>query len=138
MFPYRPKACDSIAELVGNTPMVLLKNIGKELAGVQLLAKLEYFNPGGSVKDRPALEIVLEAQRYIVPAEVRDAGMGGAAEHIYFSDFTAASVARAGPAVFGKPGALGAGGAARHADTALVDDGRRATLGGVFSGISDY
>jgi len=63
MFPYRPKACDSIAELVGNTPMVLLKNIGKELAGVQLLAKLEYFNPGGSVKDRPALEIVLDAQR---------------------------------------------------------------------------
>ncbi len=64
-----------------------------------------------------------------------EAGMRGAAEHICVSDFAAAGFAGAGPAVFGEPGALGAGGAAHHADPAFVDNGRRAAFGGVFPGI---
>jgi cysteine synthase B len=45
--------------LVGNTPLLPLPHIGAALPrGVQLLAKAEWFNPGGSVKDRPALNII--------------------------------------------------------------------------------
>ncbi|MCS7110239.1 MAG: cysteine synthase family protein [Candidatus Caldarchaeum sp.] len=46
-------------ELVGNTPLVRLKSFEKP--GVKLYAKCEMFNPGGSVKDRPALYILLDA-----------------------------------------------------------------------------
>ncbi|MDX8408792.1 MAG: cysteine synthase [Mariprofundales bacterium] len=48
-----------LADLIGNTPLVELTRVTGELApGVRLLAKLERFNPGGSVKDRPALWMV--------------------------------------------------------------------------------
>jgi S-sulfo-L-cysteine synthase (O-acetyl-L-serine-dependent) len=48
-----------LAAYVGNTPLLLLPHIGSRLhPGVQLLAKAEWFNPGGSVKDRPALNII--------------------------------------------------------------------------------
>ena len=47
---------------VGNTPLLPLRRIGRELSrGVKLLAKAEWFNPGGSVKDRPALNIIRTA-----------------------------------------------------------------------------
>jgi cysteine synthase B len=56
---------DSGADLtahVGNTPLLPLRRIGRELSrGVKLLAKAEWFNPGGSVKDRPALNIIRTA-----------------------------------------------------------------------------
>lgn len=48
---------DSASELIGKTPMLYLHNYMKE-AGVEdaaIIAKLEYFNPAGSVKDRVAL-----------------------------------------------------------------------------------
>ncbi|MDX8414305.1 MAG: cysteine synthase [Mariprofundales bacterium] len=46
----------SLADLIGNTPLISLTRITAGLAeGVRVLAKLERFNPGGSVKDRPAL-----------------------------------------------------------------------------------
>ncbi len=49
----------SALQLVGNTPMVELRAIRDGVApGVRLFAKLEGFNPGGSVKDRPALKMV--------------------------------------------------------------------------------
>jgi len=51
----------SLAELVGNTPLVKLERIGRDTPGVELFAKLEYFNPGGSVKDRAALQMVTDA-----------------------------------------------------------------------------
>jgi cysteine synthase B len=47
--------------LVGNTPLVRIRRIGSELKGVQIFAKLEYFNPGGSVKDRAALQMIRDA-----------------------------------------------------------------------------
>jgi cysteine synthase B len=50
-------------ERVGNTPLLRLAKVGRECPGVQILGKAEWANPGGSVKDRPALSIVQEAER---------------------------------------------------------------------------
>ena len=52
-------ACDSILDLIGGTPLVRLSHI--EPPGVEIWAKCEFCNPGGSVKDRPALQIVRDA-----------------------------------------------------------------------------
>jgi cystathionine beta-synthase len=56
----------SLIELVGDTPLVRLHRVTQELsgggAGPQVLAKVEYFNPGGSVKDRIALSMVEAAE----------------------------------------------------------------------------
>jgi cysteine synthase A len=55
---------ESLTELIGNTPLLELKKFGGE-AGIKarLVAKLEYFNPAGSVKDRIALSMVQAAER---------------------------------------------------------------------------
>lgn len=54
----------SITELVGHTPLVELKNYEEKLGlKAHLLGKLEYFNPSGSVKDRAALNMILEAEK---------------------------------------------------------------------------
>ena len=53
---------ENIAELIGNTPLVKLARIGNGLAGT-LVAKLESFNPGASVKDRIGLSMILAAER---------------------------------------------------------------------------
>jgi len=52
----------SLLELVGNTPLVRLDRVGRRL-DCHLLAKLELLNPGGSVKDRPAIAMVEAAER---------------------------------------------------------------------------
>ncbi|MDR7554051.1 MAG: cysteine synthase B [Armatimonadota bacterium] len=52
-----------ILDLIGNTPLVRLARIAPLPAGVELYAKLESQNPGGSVKDRPVLRIVEDAER---------------------------------------------------------------------------
>ncbi len=58
------KIYKSIAELVGNTPLVELGNYNKaHNLDATILAKLEYFNPSGSVKDRAALSMILDAER---------------------------------------------------------------------------
>lgn len=49
---------DHILDLIGNTPLVRLTNVGREFPKVELQAKAEWFNPGGSVKDRPALSMI--------------------------------------------------------------------------------
>src|ERR1043165_3119491 len=51
----------SLLERIGNTPLIRLARITRELHGVEGLAKAEWFNPGGSVKDRAAANIVLQA-----------------------------------------------------------------------------
>jgi len=56
------EAADSLLSLVGNTPLVRLDRIGRDLS-CHLLAKLELLNPGGSVKDRPAVAMVQAAER---------------------------------------------------------------------------
>ncbi|MEM7136856.1 MAG: cysteine synthase family protein [Myxococcota bacterium] len=52
---------ESIVDAVGNTPLVRLRTIEKDTPGVKLYLKLEYANPGGSVKDRPARQMMLDA-----------------------------------------------------------------------------
>lgn len=53
----------SLLERIGDTPMLRLRGIAAETPGVELLAKAEWFNPGGSVKDRAAWNMVREAER---------------------------------------------------------------------------
>ena len=50
-------------ELVGNTPLLRLRNIPASAGNVEIFAKAEWFNPGGSVKDRPALSMILDGER---------------------------------------------------------------------------
>jgi S-sulfo-L-cysteine synthase (O-acetyl-L-serine-dependent) len=50
-------------ELVGDTPLLRLRNIVPQLSRVQIYAKAEWFNPGGSVKDRPALGMIQDGER---------------------------------------------------------------------------
>ena len=58
------KIADTITELIGNTPLLRVNNYAAaEKLGCAPLAKLEYFNPTGSVKDRAALYMVLDAER---------------------------------------------------------------------------
>ena len=48
---------------IGNTPLLRLERIGQEFSHVQILGKAEWYNPGGSVKDRAAFNIVKEGRR---------------------------------------------------------------------------
>jgi cystathionine beta-synthase len=57
-----PDIKDSILETVGETPLIRLSRIGQGLAP-QLVAKVEYFNPGGSIKDRVAMAMIDAAER---------------------------------------------------------------------------
>ena len=50
-------------ERIGNTPLLRLERIAADFPGIQILAKAEWHNPGGSVKDRAALAIVRAAER---------------------------------------------------------------------------
>ena len=52
-----------LLERIGNTPLVRLASLTEHLPGIQLLGKAEWANPGGSVKDRAASAIVLDAER---------------------------------------------------------------------------
>jgi S-sulfo-L-cysteine synthase (O-acetyl-L-serine-dependent) len=62
--PREPKEIGSILDLIGNTPLLEIQKIAERLpAGVRVFAKLEGFNPGGSVKDRPALRMIQEGIR---------------------------------------------------------------------------
>ena len=58
------KIYKSVDEIIGGTPLLELANIEKELSlNAKLLAKLEFFNPAGSVKDRVAKEMLDDAER---------------------------------------------------------------------------
>ena len=50
-------------QLVGNTPLLRLRHIAVRPGKVEIYAKAEWFNPGGSVKDRPALSMILDGER---------------------------------------------------------------------------
>ncbi|HEX9830820.1 MAG TPA: PLP-dependent cysteine synthase family protein [Thermodesulfobacteriota bacterium] len=55
---------ESVVDLIGNTPLIKLTNMTDSLnPDVEVYAKAEWFNPGGSVKDRPALKMILEGIR---------------------------------------------------------------------------
>jgi len=53
----------SLLTSIGNTPLVKIQRLTKHLKGVQIFAKAEWLNPGGSVKDRAGLWIIEEAER---------------------------------------------------------------------------
>ena len=50
-------------DLVGNTPLFELSHISREVPGVTILGKAEWYNPGGSVKDRPALWMIRDGEK---------------------------------------------------------------------------
>jgi cysteine synthase B len=57
----RSKRLGSVVEAVGDTPLVRLRNVAREAPSVEVYAKLEFSNPGGSVKDRAASRMMLKA-----------------------------------------------------------------------------
>jgi cysteine synthase B len=61
--PRNPKAVNSVLEQIGNTPLLRLTNVSREFDRVTIYGKAEWFNPGGSVKDRPALRMIEEGER---------------------------------------------------------------------------
>ncbi len=55
---------NSLEASIGNTPLIRLHRVTRNLpSGVEVFAKAEHLNPGGSVKDRPALAMILEGER---------------------------------------------------------------------------
>ena len=52
------KAGQNLLERIGNTPLIRIRRIAKHLPNLEISAKAEWFNPGGSVKDRPALSMI--------------------------------------------------------------------------------
>jgi cysteine synthase B len=53
----------SVLECIGKTPLIKINRVGLNSGEVEIYAKMESFNPGGSVKDRPALKIIEDAER---------------------------------------------------------------------------
>src|SRR5881227_3699470 len=53
----------SILQRIGNTPLIRVRLLEKEFPHITFYGKAEWFNPGGSVKDRPALRMIEEGQR---------------------------------------------------------------------------
>ncbi|MDQ3912729.1 MAG: cysteine synthase family protein [Actinomycetota bacterium] len=52
-----------VTDLVGNTPLLELSSVSSEVPGVKILGKAEWYNPGGSVKDRPALWMIRDGEK---------------------------------------------------------------------------
>jgi cysteine synthase B len=61
--PGLPRTAASILDLIGNTPLIRLSGFEAGLRDVELYAKAEWRNPGGSVKDRAAARMILEGER---------------------------------------------------------------------------
>jgi cysteine synthase B len=60
--PTERSRASSLIELVGNTPLIKLEKLSAR-TGVEIYGKAEWYNPGGSVKDRPALNMILDGER---------------------------------------------------------------------------
>ena len=58
-----PARATGLLDQIGHTPLIRLDKIDQFLPGIQLYAKAEFFNPGGSVKDRPALNMIRDGER---------------------------------------------------------------------------
>src|SRR6202011_104120 len=66
-----------VLERIGNTPLVRLERLTEHLPGIQILGKAEWTNPGGSVKDRAASSIVVDAiKRGLLKPGTRSSGRG--------------------------------------------------------------
>jgi cysteinyl-tRNA synthetase len=79
----QPTACDTIIDAIGNTPLVEIKHLNPN-PNVKIFAKLEYFNPGGSIKDRAALRMIeageksgaLTKDKIVIEATSGNTGIG--------------------------------------------------------------
>src|SRR5882757_5348952 len=58
-----PKICETILDAIGHTPMVRLNHITRGIVKATVLAKVETFNPGNSIKDRVALKMIEDAEK---------------------------------------------------------------------------
>ena len=67
MAPAAPKTAvqpvHALLSRIGNTPLIRLAKVDDDLPGVEIYAKAEFFNPGGSVKDRAGLNMILDGER---------------------------------------------------------------------------
>ena len=63
VIPGLPRTATSIVDLIGNTPLIRLAAFEAGLRNVELYAKAEWKNPGGSVKDRPALRMIEDGEK---------------------------------------------------------------------------
>src|SRR5438045_7082012 len=57
------RPASSLLEQIGNTPLLRLAKLDDEFPGIEIYAKAEFFNPGGSVKDRAGLNMILDGER---------------------------------------------------------------------------
>src|ERR1700737_4732519 len=57
------QSSQSLVGQIGKTPLIRLAKVDEDLPGVEIYAKAEFFNPGGSVKDRAGLNMILEGER---------------------------------------------------------------------------
>lgn len=60
---HAPKVVESAVDAIGNTPMFRIRNFEQIHPGIEMYVKAEWYNLGGSVKDRPALRIIEDAER---------------------------------------------------------------------------
>ena len=65
------QACENVVSTIGNTPLIRLRCVS-EATGCTILGKAEFMNPGQSVKDRPARQMILEAEKR---GELRPGGL---------------------------------------------------------------
>ena len=70
--PTQPALGSALADRIGNTPLLRLDQVSRGLPGITLLAKAEWANPGGSVKDRAASNIVRDgrARGLLIPGKI--------------------------------------------------------------------
>jgi cysteine synthase B len=59
----RSTEATGLLDQIGNTPLLKLERLAADLPGVEIFAKAEFFNPGGSVKDRAGLNMILDGER---------------------------------------------------------------------------
>ena len=74
-----PSAGKSVLQHIGNTPLLRLERIGREFPNIEFCGKAEWFNPGGSVKDRAALSMIqagLESEELRAGKTIIDATSG--------------------------------------------------------------
>src|ERR1700692_2936644 len=60
---FAPRTAHDVVGNIGNTPLLRLAKVASDYPGVEIYGKAEFFNPGGSVKDRPGLNMILEGER---------------------------------------------------------------------------
>jgi cysteine synthase len=151
----RLRVADDITQLVGETPMLQLKRLVPS-GSAEVFAKLEYLNPGGSVKDRAAIGIIKRAEEdgklspggTIVEATAGNTGIGLALIGVnrgykvklfvpeHFSEEKVTIMRALGAEVFRTPDAEGMQGAIKQAK-ALVAKDPRAFMAGQFENLAN-